>query len=144
MSLLNKNFSNPADSQVGVHCIAFEQSHLTCDEYNIFFTRKMGLSALSSQKVASDWNHKSLSFWFMYFKNISLKSGMIIFSERSFKYFFIQITVMNQAMIFSFWTLGRYLWYQNCSEGQIQRRLLTISACKWEYFFNSMLMTKLC
>ena len=54
MSLLNKNFSNPADSQVGVHCIAFEQSHLTCDEYNIFFTSKMGLSALSSQKVVSD------------------------------------------------------------------------------------------
>ena len=57
MSLLNKNFSNPADSQVGVHRIAFEQSHLTCDEYNIFFTSKMGLSALSSQKVVSDWNH---------------------------------------------------------------------------------------
>ena len=30
---------------------------------------------------------------------------MTIFSERSFKYFFIQITVMNQAMMFSFWTL---------------------------------------
>ena len=69
---------------------------------------------------------------------------MLIFSERSFKHFFIQIIVMNQAMMFSFWTLGRYLWYQNCSKGQNRRRLLTISARKWEYFFNSMLMTKLC
>ena len=68
---------------------------------------------------------------------------MIIFSERSFKYFFIQITVMNQAMMFSFWTLGRYLWYQNCSKGQNQRHLLTNSACKWECFFNSMLITML-
>ena len=39
MSLLNtKNFSNPADSQVGVHRIAFEESH--CDEYvGSFFTK---------------------------------------------------------------------------------------------------------
>ena len=54
MSLLNKNFSNHADSQVGVHRITFEESHLTYDEYNVFFTSKMGLSALSSQKVVSD------------------------------------------------------------------------------------------
>ena len=103
----------------------------------------MRFQLLSSQKVVSDWNSKGMSVWFMWFKKVSLNSGMIIFSERSFQYFFIQITVMNQAMMFSFWTLGRYLWYQNCSEGQNRRRLLTISARKWEYFFNSMLMTKL-
>ena len=41
MSVLNKNFSNHADSQVEVHRTAFEQSHLTCDEYDVssFFTK---------------------------------------------------------------------------------------------------------
>ena len=72
----------------------------------------MGLSALSSQKVVSDWNHiRVWVFGLCSLKNESYDSGMTIFSERSFKYLFIQITVMNQAMMFSFWTLGRYLRY---------------------------------
>ena len=33
--LLNKNFSTHVDSQVGVPCIAFEQSHLTLDKNEI-------------------------------------------------------------------------------------------------------------
>ena len=57
MSLFNQNFSNHADSQVEEDRIALEQSHRTCDEYDV--------SWLSSQKVVSDWNHKGLSFWFM-------------------------------------------------------------------------------
>ena len=44
MSLLNKNFSNHADSQVEVHRTTFEQSHLVINM----------MSALSSQKVVSD------------------------------------------------------------------------------------------
>ena len=39
MSLLNKNFSNHADSQVGVHRITFEESHPSCEEYLGFFTK---------------------------------------------------------------------------------------------------------
>ena len=57
MSLFNQKFSNHADSQVEEDRIVLEQSHRTCDEYDV--------SWLSSQKVVSDWNHKGLSFWFM-------------------------------------------------------------------------------
>ena len=46
MSLFNQNFSNHADSQVEEDRIALEQSHHTCDEYDV--------SLLSSQKVVSD------------------------------------------------------------------------------------------
>ena len=40
MSLFNQNFSNHADSQVEVHRMALVQSHLTCDEYDVFFSKK--------------------------------------------------------------------------------------------------------
>ena len=41
MSLFNQNFSNHADSQVEEDRIALEQSHRTCDEYDVssFFTK---------------------------------------------------------------------------------------------------------
>ena len=41
MSLFDQNFSNHADSQVEEDRIALEQSHLTCDEYDVssFFTK---------------------------------------------------------------------------------------------------------